>query len=306
MTKVRQFRPMLAGTVESLDAIKFPVIGSPKLDGIRCVIHEGKALSRSLKPIPNIAVRSALEAVLEIDGLDGELMIDGASFQEITSGFMSQLNQAPAGWYLAVFDVVLAELDHSDYEIRHSILEKRVRDASVLSSICNRVRLVPHRVLKNVDELNAYEEEVLAQGHEGVMLRSFVAPYKFGRSTVKEGGLLKLKRFEDSEAEISGFVERMHNSNEATVSELGLTKRSSAKAGKVGTGTLGALVVRDLKTRVEFEVGTGFTEEQRVQLWGTRPLLIGRIVKYKHFAASGVKDKPRFPVFLGFRSLEDM
>jgi hypothetical protein len=33
---------------------------------------------------------------------------------------------------------------------------------------------------------------------------------------------------------------------------------------------------------------------------------LGKLVKYKHFANSGVKDKMRHPIYLGIRSREDM
>ena len=86
------------------------------------------------------------------------------------------------------------------------------------------------------------------------MVRRAGAHYKLGRSTARDGALLKLKCFEDAEAQVIGFVELLHNNNEATRSELGRTKRSSARAGKSVSGMLGALVVG-----VEFEVGTGYT-----------------------------------------------
>jgi DNA ligase-1 len=151
------------------------------------------------------------------------------------------------------------------------------------------------------------------------MIRSTAGPYKFGRSTEKEGWLLKLKRFEDSEAVVLGCYELMHNANEATKDELGHTKRSSHKANKQGRGTLGGLHVRDLKTGVEFDIGTGFDDALRAELWSLHQLnvalqvpakfsagaVVGRVAKYKFFP-TGSKDKPRFPVFLGFRDSIDM
>jgi DNA ligase-1 len=141
---------------------------------------------------------------------------------------------------------------------------------------------------------------VVADGYEGVILRAPHAPYKFGRSTVREGYLLKVKRFQDSEAQIIGYEEEMHNGNEATINALGYTERSSHAENRTGKGTLGALVVRDLVTKVEFKIGTGFTPAERLKIWALRHEHLDDVVKYRFFPV-GVKDKPRHPSFLGFR-----
>ena len=44
-------KPMLAGKCERPDALNFPVLATPKLDGIRCLKIGGRALTRSFKPI---------------------------------------------------------------------------------------------------------------------------------------------------------------------------------------------------------------------------------------------------------------
>jgi DNA ligase-1 len=133
--------------------------------------------------------------------------------------------------------------------------------------------------------------------------------YKLGRSTLKQGWLLKIKRFLDGEAEVIGFTEQLSNTNEKEINELGLSKRSSKKAGMVPAGRLGEFKVRELKTGVEFEVGTGLglTLEMRQQIWDNQASYLGKIIKYKH-QPSGAKEngKPRFPVWLGFRHTDDL
>lgn len=69
-------------------------------------------------------------------------------------------------------------------------------------------------------ELAAYKEKCLSEGYEGVMVRDPAGPYKCGRSTVREGWLLKIKRFEDGEAEVLETYEGMSNYNEAGVDAL--------------------------------------------------------------------------------------
>jgi DNA ligase-1 len=165
--------------------------------------------------------------------------------------------------------------------------------------------LLEQNLLKHEDDMLAYEAEKVAEGYEGIILRSPEAPYKFGRSTVKEGYLLKLKRFEDSEAEIIGFEEEMFNGNAAETNELGRTKRSTAQAGLVGKSSLGAFLVRDCVSGVEFSIGTGLTALQRGVFWQRRDEYVGKLVKYKFFPV-GVKVAPRHPVFLGMRDARDM
>lgn len=41
------------------------------------------------------------------------------------------------------------------------------------------------------------------------------------------------------------------------------------------------------------------------EIWNKQVELIGSTVKYKYFEI-GVKDKPRFPIFCGFRDKRDM
>jgi DNA ligase-1 len=67
---------------------------------------------------------------------------------------------------------------------------------------------------------------------------------------------------------------------------------------------LGVLQVRDVKTGVEFGLGSGFKEVDRHEIWQNKDKFMGRLVTYK-YQAVGVKDKPRIPIFKGFRDHAD-
>ena len=138
------------------------------------------------------------------------------------------------------------------------------------------------------------------------MVRHPGGTYKCGRSTPNEGILLKLKQFSDTEAVIVGFEELMHNDNEATTNALGQTERSTHKENLRGSGMLGAFVVHPIgePDRI-YKVGTGFTHQQRQEYWNNQAELLGNLVKVKYFE-QGIKDVPRFPVFLGFRDRDDL
>jgi len=161
-------------------------------------------------------------------------------------------------------------------------------------------------LVKDLDSVLRYEEKwVVNEGYEGVMLRSLEGRYKEGRSTFNEGYLLKVKRFEPGEATIISAFEMMHNDNVAETNELGRTKRSSAQENLRAAGVLGGFNVRDVETGVKFSVGSGFNAQQKEQFWAEREQLAGKIIRYKSLQV-GAMDKPRHPIFLGFRSKEDM
>lgn len=282
------FKPTLASPVD-LETLKYPVYCSPKFDGIRCIIRGGVALSRTLKPIPNLSVRKLLTECP--DNLDGELIIEGKTFNEIQSVIMSE--EVISEFTFVVFDVIM----EGEYLDRVEVLKEMK-----LPAFCRKV--VPVE-LHNRVALEDYEKDCVEEwGFEGIMIRSGKGPYKFGRSTVKQGYLLKLKRFQDSEATIIGFVEMMHNTNEKVKDERGHSKRSSKKEGMVPAGVLGAFIVQT-ESGQKFNLATGLTAENRAEYWKIKDTMLGKSVKYK-FQEEGAKNLPRFPVFIGIRHPDDM
>jgi DNA ligase-1 len=297
---------MLAGKVTDVNKLKYPLLASIKLDGVRSFIRnagacgsrkyraDGVVLSRKLKPIPNVFVQELFHNLP--DGTDGELILgDPAAkdcYRKTTSATMGRDNPEGKNVTYHVFDKMVDRPFTERYIIVKAEwwLHKK------------QVRIVEQVTINSAEELLELEAKALAQGHEGLMVRSLDGPYKHGRSTEREGILLKLKRFVDSEAVVESYVPFMHNENEAMTDELGHTKRSTAKEGKVALEMLGKLIGHDVKTGMEVECGTGFTHEERRHLWIFRDKMIKDrwLFKYKYFPTGG-KDKPRFPVFIGWR-----
>jgi DNA ligase-1 len=296
------FKPMLAASCDNLDALRYPLLATPKIDGIRCLIIDGVAMSRSLKPIPNRFIQSVIGKP-EFNGLDGELLV-GTTFQDATSGIMSSDGEPDFRFY--VFDrwdlgacPYVERVEHLKVRFTNLVTTRFEVSAFV-------VPLIPV-VLGNRADLDKYSDEMLNVGHEGIMVRSYAGPYKQGRATFKEGYLTKIKPFEDAEAVVVGFEERQHNANEATTNALGRTERSSHKANLVPMDTLGALVVSNEKLfpGVTFNLGTGFTDAARAAHWSDRHALIGKTVKFR-YQAIGTDVRPRIPVFLGWRDARDV
>ena len=298
-----KFKPMLAGKATDEQISKLfdrfkEMYASPKLDGIRCMIQDGVALSRSLKPIRNEFIQSILGDP-RFDGLDGEIISGDPTADDVyrvTTGNVMRSTGKP-DFTFWIFDnfmhpYVYMNRQHEIYHVDPTGIHPNIK---VLKSVS----------VFNMKELQSYEQYCLTQGYEGVILSDPNGMYKHGRSTAKEGGLLKVKRFEDGEAGILAVEEQMKNNNEKKVNELGRSQRSSHKENKVPMGTLGALVCKDVVSGIQFNIGTGFTDEVRKQLWECQDKLIGQTIKYKSFKI-GVKDAPRHPVYLGMRDESDM
>jgi len=305
--------PMRAADLEGdVSKLKYPLWASPKLDGYRATVQLNEfldpcLLSKNNKPIRNIFTQ-ALFGDVNLVGLDGELVVGDVRndpLQRTSSGVTAAKGEPDVRFY--VFDDFSYPADNLPFEQRlDNLLARRTR-------LPARVVIVQQVLVKSEAELLKLEAKWLDEGYEGVMTRSPNGPYKQGgaepRATVAEGYCSKLKRRQDAEARIIGYTEQTENTNEATKDELGRTKRSSAKAGKVGKGVLGSLQVVGVNGRwkgVEFDIGNGWTAKQRADLWAVRKTLLDRIVKFKHGKTPKTFDKPQFPIFADFRGAEDM
>jgi len=302
-------KPMLAGKAPAdLSKLQYPLLASPKLDGIRCTIRNGVATSRSGKLIPNEYVREALRGIPE--GVDGELMVEGG-FNACQSLFMSRDKVEPNFWFFA-FDWD-AEDDPDCIEPHYFAqggFRTRIAELVAWSEQVghNNLHVVEHVEIDNPEDLAAYEAQCLAEGFEGVMVRDPDGPYKHGRSTTREGTLLKIKQFADEEMTVTGFVEMMHNDNAAEEDAFGRTKRSTSKEGMRPAGVMGVMV-GETEDGAVVELGTGFTAEEREVMWNMRDQLIGKLVKFKHLPDPGGRapgQRPRHPVYLGFRDASDL
>lgn len=284
---MKTIKPLLATKAE-YDKIEYPVLATPKLDGIRCLMVDGVPMSRTMKPIPNEFVQEQLEG---LSGLDGELMLDG-DFNTVSSGIMSREGEPNFTYH--VFDKWDREYG---YELAMDDLQWFIDHP--------RVRVLMPVKIDNETELEAYLDKCVSEGYEGIMLRKRNGRYKHGRSTVKEGILLKVKRFFDDEAILVEIIEKMHNSNDLERDELGHAKRSSAKKGLIPANTAGSCVLDWNGVRFKVGFGPGFTDEIKKDMWDNRDNLSGRLYKfsYQELSQDGI---PRFGKLLGERHADDL
>jgi hypothetical protein len=176
------FKPMLAATLTDVAAVRFPVLASPKLDGVRAIIQNGVVMSRSMKPIPNAHVQS-LYGHIDLEGMDGELIVGSPTapdcYRVTVSGVMRESGTPNVKFH--VFDCVditavpfFSRLCHVD-----NLELLGLRDQGYLVE-------VDHSPLMTQQELDDYEANCLEQGYEGVMMRDPNGVY-VNRDLVKVG-----------------------------------------------------------------------------------------------------------------------
>ncbi len=290
------------------ELLQFPVIASPKLDGIRCHGVDDLPLSNTNKLIPNLFIQKHL-SISEFTGDDGELIVgapnDAETYARSVSGVMSIKGEPD--FYFYMFDT----WDNFDIPFLDRFEEFQERAFVVNQILLNngllpRIKVLKQTLINNLEELDAYESEQVDNGYEGIMIRAPHGLYKFGRSTVKQGWLLKVKRFVDAEAVIIGREELMHNGNSAYIDELGRTKRSSDQDGLFGSGILGSYWVKSSEYEKEFKVSCGSMKApERKARWDSFEEDKGKLVTYKHFP-KGAKDVPRHGIFKAFRHPDDV
>ena len=286
---------------EDIQNVPYPVICTPKIDGIRAFTLDHTATSRNGKEIPNIYISQKIGS-LE-DGLDGEIVTftDGKmdDFNTVQSKVMS-VHGKPEFQY-KIFDYVEAGTN-KPYKIRLRQLQDFFEDG--MPSWC---RFVECTLCTNPEELEAYETECLLNGYEGICMRRPDARYKGGRSTWNEFYLAALTRWTREECEVIGFEEMYENTNEQTLDAFGMSERSSHQAGMLGKDTLGAFIVQDMKTGNKFKVGggQGVDTSFRQEVWDNKIDYIGKIMTYK-YKGFGMKNLPRHPQFVGWRYENDM
>ena len=309
-------KPMLAGKfVEEKVVKQLPLFGQLKYDGIRVFIRDGIAYTRSLKPVRAETFQSWVAANSDfLEGMDGEIICGSPTAPDCyrrTMQFTMSYNK-PDEFTFYVFD----KWDEvTTFEERFGIVEY-VAGQFVMSNILTTpskpspMKAAETLMLYTMKDVHAFHDTMIAQGQEGIILRRPDSYYKYGRGSPVQCECIKMKEggWVDTECKIVGFHEQLHNANEATLDNLGHTERSGHKENLIGKDTLGAISVTGaFENGVEFEcrVGTGLDDEIRQVVWLNQDLYRKKIVKMKYFTV-GIKDKPRFPTFLGFRDADDM
>ena len=297
-------RPMKAPTDPITDSelktLHYPVVGSPKLDGFRCII-DGVPLTSSMKPFTNRFVAEELKKPV-YNSLDGEIIV-GSPFKENEEDDVFYRTSGPVRRFDGKPDFTFYVFD--SWKDGHLTYQKRWIQAPKLKD--SRIVVLEQRLLHNSDEVISFEQEMVNLGYEGAMIRSLDGKYKEGRCTLKEMNIFKRKPFEECEAEIIGVEEQMANLNEAVIDSRGLSKRSSHQANLVPKGTLGKFILQSHSFNKSFKAapGKGFDAKKRQEIWDNKEAFIGQIVTVK-YQKYGSIDAPRQPNVIKIRPSWDL
>ena len=232
---------------------------SEKLDGVRGYWDGHQLLSKNGKPFhaPLAFIKNFPDFAVE-----GELWGGRNTFAK-TVGIVKK-QSAHDGWLqlkFAIFDVPHAT---GGFEAR---LDKAVRWFANHPS--DYAYVIEHRPVESHTQLSQELQRIEALGGEGLILRRSGSPYKVGRSR----DILKVKSVADREAVVVGHL-----------------------AGKGrNKHRMGALLVKLPDSRLQFKIGTGFSDATR-----ENPPPIGATITFKHYGCypSGI---PKFPTFLRIR-----
>ena len=310
-------KPMLAPNGEpDLNALRYPIFASHKLDGVRFLIFDGKMYSRNMEPL-HPAVTQYFKPVIDWAQesgvcLDGEIWRPDTPFNTIVS-WMAKEDMCPNLW-LYVFDILSIE-EWYDPKPWTPFRER----ASDYTSLCRLwdsdkqfLKPVVQYECEDVDAVLALQQEAKRDGLEGLMLKCPNSTYSHSRATEKQNVFWKLKFWDTINGRIVGFKQQRQLTEEAREnntekSALGRTKRGHRQGDREAVDSIGSVEIEITDGQV-FPQGIRFfamwskeaPEIREAMTWENRAEFIGKHVDVE-YQGHGSKDKPRLPRIVRMR-----
>ena len=266
-----------------------------KLDGVRVltIINvENRTVtqySRNGKELVNFShITESLEKNIDLFErsyvLDGEMV--SSSFQALMTQVHRKEDVAAADARLMLFDIIpLSEFTQGTSSLGQRRRSTFLRQMKPIFDQITNIDLI-EQVEVDLDsfvgqmEFKKFNQDAIEQGYEGIMIKDVDAKYQCKRSH----HWLKSKPFIEVTLEVTNVEEG--------------TGRN--------VGRLGALVGRGSEDgkQIEVNVGSGFTDHQRLEFWYSRNNLHGQMFECRADAITMNQDGTyslRFPRFLKFR-----
>lgn len=275
--------PQLANVYNPNKVYPNPVwLASPKLDGIRCLYYApDKGLTSRSQRLRYVGFEE-IEQICELlrvnnnlSFLDGELYIPGEKF-DIISGIVRDSKDydvaAKARVEFRIFAVGSIANPNMDAGAMLDLMEAKLPTSG-------RVLHLDHSIIgNNAIAVQAETELVKVSGRsdEGIMLRNPTSVYAGGRSN----NLLKVKNFVKSNFVIVGFTK-------------GTGKFANSLGNLLVRGLIDGMVVMG-------KVGTGFNDEERLDIWANQSSYLGRDIEVIYLGITPARRSLRHPIFSRF------
>jgi len=247
----------------------------PKLDGVRCVSHQNKLLSKNGLKFHNlIHIKKLIKDLALGDGicLDGELYTTQFPFNKI-SGYVRRkkddIDEQILKIEFHIFDCF--DLNRTDWPFieRHQYLQSIIPSGDIL-------KLVRTEPIGSKDDVGKWHSLFVEQGYEGIMVRNSMGQYN--NSKTRSNDLQKYKLTKDNEFTIVNYEE--------------------------GSGKdKGTVIWTCLANEHTFNVRPKGTYEDRADMFKNAKSYIGKLLKvqYQELSPDGI---PRFPVGLYVREID--
>ena len=272
-----------------------------KLDGVRAIsilYPSGKVdiFSRNGKELHNFDhLKDILKESIKDKKIKAPTVLDGEIISDNFQNLMKQIHRkitvqnSDASLYL--FDILpFEDFEKGFYKVSYSRRsEELIEWYNSFIVDKKKIQIIDKKSvdLDNVggkELFKQFNKDSIVKGYEGIMIKDPDSFYECKRSTT----WLKSKPFIEISLKVTDFEEG--------------TGRN--------TGRLGAIIAEgeDEGKFFKINVGSGFTDEQRLQYWGGKKDLIGQIVEVRADSISKSQDGSywslRFPRFKTFRGLE--
>ena len=219
--------------------------------------------------------------------LDGEIV--GESFQKLMKQAQRKTDVETSGMIYHIFDIIpLDALKEGHCNLQQYKRIEWLENARIRLEETDCLRImggldVDLDTAEGHDIMNRYAQDCVAEGFEGIMIKSLDAPYECKRSDF----WMKWKPTISVDLSIVGFEEG--------------TGRNE--------GRLGAIICEgdDNDRRICVNVGSGFSDALRDEYWSNRDDLLGHLVEVEADAVTQNQDGTyslRFPRFKRFRDFE--
>lgn len=291
-----KFPVMLATPFDQklIDKLDYPVVVQQKEDGLRIstVVDSDEVMFFSRKgtivDVPSDELKQAFVKLSQYFGFpvvfDGEMLVIGADGnflrREAGNGIANKAikgtmtSKEAANVRVVLWDVIPL-LDHQagiysmPYETRLDVLKTSIISLQVsYPELANYISIVPTTIAESFDEIQQIFDDYIDRGSEGLIIKNRDSIWENTRSKNQ----IKMKAEEDIEAEVVDWM---------------------PGTGK-NTGLMGALVCKS--GDIEFNVGTGFTEQERKEF--TADYIVGKIITVTYNQVITEKTSGRKSLFL--------